>query len=52
LIKFFISKEEIEGRRSQNLILFIREYAISGDPSIKKFPNLSIINGKKIVFNL
>ena len=45
----------IEGGSSQNLILFIRGYAISGDPSIKgtkKLPNPPIIKGitiKKII---
>jgi len=37
-----------EGSKSQNLMLFIREYAISGVPSIrgtKKFPNPPIIKG-------
>jgi len=55
LIKFPNNKREIEGGRSQNLILFIRGYAILRDPSIsgtKKFPNPPIINGttiKKII---
>lgn len=44
-----------EGGRSQNLILFIRGYAISGAPNIKgirKFPKPPIMNGitiKKIM---
>jgi len=55
LIKFPNNKREIEGGGSQNLILFIRGYATSEDPSIngtKKFPNPPIINGitiKKII---
>lgn len=46
-----------EGGRSQNLILFIRGKAISGNPNIKgtnQFPNPPIITGmtrKKIIKN-
>lgn len=55
LIKLPLNKSIREGGSNQNLILFIRGYAISGDPSIKgtkKFPNPPIINGiiiKKII---
>jgi hypothetical protein len=50
-----ISNREIEGGRSQNLILFIRGKAISGAPIISgtnQFPNPPIIIGitiKKII---
>lgn len=55
LIKFLSNNNIREGGNSQNLILFIRGYAISGAPSIKgikKFPKPPIIKGitiKKII---
>jgi hypothetical protein len=55
LIKLPNKRRVREGGNNQNLILFIRGYAMSGDPSIngtKKFPNPPIIKGitiKKIM---
>lgn len=55
LIKFLRINKKIDGGSNQNLILFNRGKAISGDPSIKgirKFPNPPIMNGitiKKII---
>ena len=56
-MKLLKSNKKIEGGNNQNLILFMRGKAISGDPSIKgirKFPNPPIIKGitiKKIITN-
>jgi len=54
---FPINSRVSEEGSNQNLILFIRGYAISGVPNIRgtrKFPNPPIINGitvKKIITN-
>jgi len=54
---FPINSKVSEGGSSQNLMLFIRGYAISGVPNIngtRKFPNPPIMNGitvKKIITN-
>ena len=56
-IKFLRIRRVREGGRSQNLILFSRGKAMSGEPSIKgikKFPNPPIMKGitiKKIIIN-
>ena len=56
-MKLFKMRRVKEEDKNQNLILFIRGQAISGEPSIrgiKKFPNPSIIKSiivKKIIIN-
>jgi len=46
-MKFLISNKVKEWGKNQNFILFIRKYATSEVPNIKKFPNPPIMNGIK-----